>query len=289
MNDRSAKLVVADRVYGFIVRRSAPIRFISGLGARVLLLVLARIKNFRTSTDRSLTDLHMLLGSYEVGTQQLCRRLLTPGGVVVDVGAHIGFFTRLFSGCVGDAGSVIAFEPHPETFRTLARNCEKRENVVLLQAAVAERSRQAVLFQSEQSSGSNSLIPTRALHHKEIPVPALALDDVLSDRVVDLVKIDVEGGELDVLAGMSRLIERSPRLIVIIELFPPVWESSGLAGDYPVQRLEELGFQVYVVGDSGRLRSVTPWDRDDFLGSIEKYVNLLAVKGSELPPDLIQA
>lgn len=278
MTDHYSDIALVDRIYRFIVQRSAPIRFISGFGARLLLRILGRFRNFRISTDRSLTDLHMVLGTYEIGTQRLCRRILKPGSVAVDVGAHVGFFTRLFADCVGDSGSVVAFEPHPKTFRTLARNCENQENVVLIQAAAAECTRSAILYQSKQSSGSNSLVSSRAESVRRVPVPALALDDVFPDQVVDLVKIDVEGGEIEVLEGMRRLIERSNHLMLIVELFPPVWLSRGLAPDHLLTLFHQLGFTTYAISNSGDLSPIKLGATATFVEGVQKYVNVLAIK-----------
>ncbi|MGH9195362.1 MAG: FkbM family methyltransferase, partial [Acidimicrobiia bacterium] len=234
---------------------------------------------FRTSKDRSMTDLQMLIGTYERETQLAVRDLLRPGDIVVDVGAHIGFFTKLFSKAVGDSGLIYALEPHPTTFQTLVHNCRKQRNVRFLQAAASAISGEVEFYESDTSTGSNSLIPTRSVHHRQFRVPAVALDDILRGTKVRLVKIDVEGAELEVLSGMRDLIAHADSLTLIVEFFPPVWESRGFAADHLIDTLEESQFHLCYIRSDGKLEKIPPYpDRKDFLQRIEKYVNLVATR-----------
>src|SRR3989344_1154319 len=68
----------------------------------------------------------MLGGSYERETGVLLREIVKPGMTVVDIGAHIGYFTRLLSKAVGPGGRVFAFEPEPENFSLLYLNTKNR-------------------------------------------------------------------------------------------------------------------------------------------------------------------
>jgi FkbM family methyltransferase len=85
---------------------------------------------------------------YEAGTTRLFQVLLKPGMTVVDVGAHIGYYTVLASRLVREEGRVYAFEPDPDTFAVLIENIKTKAipNVLPIQKAVADRIGDAILY-----------------------------------------------------------------------------------------------------------------------------------------------
>jgi hypothetical protein len=99
----------------------------------------------------------MLLELYERETVVLCRRMIKPGMTTLDIGAHIGYFTRLFSMLVGTEGKVYAFEPHPENFCLLQTNISRFANVILSNKAISDANGVTHLFMSNANSGSHSL------------------------------------------------------------------------------------------------------------------------------------
>jgi FkbM family methyltransferase len=161
----------------------------------------------------------------------LLRRLVRPGDVCIDVGAAGGAHLFVMAKRAGPSGRVIGVEPRPHSLsllRWLVRAARLHRQVTLVQAALAEQpGRQQLRI---------PIVPTRAhflgssddrdhaaafgaLPHRAIEVPTRTLDDIVAaadlDRV-DLVKCDVEGAELLVLAGAQRVLDRH-RPIVIVE------------------------------------------------------------------------
>ena len=154
---------------------------------------------------------------YEPATVDYFARTLGPGHVFVDVGANHGYFTMLAASLVGDTGRVVAFEPNPKVFRQLQMHAALNHveaRVSLLPTALAESQGEAKLYISleDTNSGLSSLTPgAEALalgSLSEAHTLAVRLDTfdrwLASSGVdyVDLVKIDVEGAESRVLAGM---------------------------------------------------------------------------------------
>jgi len=160
-----------------------------------------------------------LLGSDERGTRRAVTSRLTAGMVAVDVGAHVGYYSRFFARAVGRAGSVYAFEPDPDTFSILERNTGRYPQVTRFNSAVLDREDTVTLYRGRHR-GTTSLWPENAQGQIEMPfrVAATSLDKALDGVRVDLVKIDVEGAEQEVLAGMGRLLERSPSAILIVSV-----------------------------------------------------------------------
>ena len=142
------------------------------------------------------------LGTYEMPKQQAVERLVRTGMNVVDIGANAGFYTLAFSRLVGRTGHVWAFEPLGTNAASLLQHMSvnRLANVTVVQCAVAESAglrgfRRAAhdAMGSLSADAGDYLVPTVRLDEYPMPVP-------------DLVKIDVEGGELGVLRGADRLI-----------------------------------------------------------------------------------
>jgi FkbM family methyltransferase len=194
---------------------------------------------------------------YEYETVQWCKQLIRPGMVVLDIGAHIGYYTWLFSDLVGRLGKVIAFEPCPENYALLVSNIQARECHVALPvcAAVSDFVGEAELFLSRGHT-THSLVS--GFHDKEgiVTVPTTTVDTYLAaagNPRVGLTKIDVEGGEPQVLAGMVETIQSNPEMVIIVELNPRALQAGGHTARALVAQLEDYGFEVNEIQEGGQL------------------------------------
>jgi FkbM family methyltransferase len=155
-----------------------------------------------------------ILGTFGVPKQSLLCSLVTPGATVIDVGAHSGFYTLLLSRLVGPQGKVLAFEPLPGNLRYLNDHIRLNEisNVTVHDAAVGEAPGTA-RFQPGMNSYTGALSPDGSLD-----VSVVSLDDLRDGGAMpkaDLIKIDVEGGEHQVLQGARRLIREAQPVLII--------------------------------------------------------------------------
>ena len=141
---------------------------------------------------------------------------LGKDSVFIDIGAHIGKYTLL---AARKGALVIAIEPHPLNFYYLKKAAHKNilEQKVICINAAAYNSRQKLKLHLSRSSDSHSILP-KPWMRKSIVVLGLPLDDIvkrLKLRRVDLIKIDVEGAELQVLEGSIETLHKyKPQLIV---------------------------------------------------------------------------
>lgn len=145
------------------------------------------------------------LGSYEHEKVRLFRQIVRPGQIVFDVGAHVGYYTLAASRLVGRAGRVVAFEPVPRNLAYLRHHLEINEigNVDVVESAV-ERSTGSAQFLEGMGSSMG-----RLSHDGDILVDTTTLEDAcvrLAVPRVDVLKIDVEGAEVLVLAGGERIL-----------------------------------------------------------------------------------
>ena len=141
-----------------------------------------------------------------------------PGDWVIDVGANVGHYAVRLSKLVGPAGRVMAFEPVPETFEILAAliSAAAGRNVSLFNVAASAESGVAGISLPRFTSGlTNYYMANLTPEGGEFNVMTLRLDVLMPPKRVSLVKIDVEGHELQALEGMHTLLRRDrPRLIV---------------------------------------------------------------------------
>lgn len=156
-------------------------------------------------------------GTFENDKLAAFSAAITEGDTVLDVGAHTGFFTLLAAGGVGPNGQVVAFEPFPRNVAYLRRHVSLNDlrNVEVVHAAVGSRT-----GTTSFASGPNSYTG-RVAAGGEITVPTTSLDEYLANRPDPAVlKIDVEGAEVDVLRGAARLLSQS-RPIVFVAAHSP--------------------------------------------------------------------
>ncbi len=211
---------------------------------------------------------------WEPYTTELWKQSVKEGALVLDIGAQYGYFSQLAAKRVGPKGRVYAFEPEPENFELLSLNVEMNRlaNIQPVQKAVADRSASAKLILYQEGSGLHSIyrrpdsqgVTTR----EEISVECIALDEFLEGSSVDLIKLDIEGGEPAALEGMRETIARSPNLTMFAEFAPILLRQAGVEPWDYLDQIRDLGFEVHFIDDhgfclrpitKGFVRSEDPW------------------------------
>jgi FkbM family methyltransferase len=172
----------------------------------------------------------LLYGLWEPEITAWFENNIKPGQTVVDVGANVGYYSLLASRLVGPSGAVVGVEAHPRMAELLHRNViiNGRHNVTTHQIAAWFQAEHLTFhmrrhFAANSSAGSMERTDLADLDDSEdvIEVDALPLDDVLKDvGPIDLVKVDVEGAELQVLSGLSKTISSNPQMRVLFEWSP---------------------------------------------------------------------
>ena len=195
-------------------------------------------------------------GRYEPQETLIFKRLVDPGSVVVDVGANWGYFTLLAAERAGRNGRVFALEPNPALFERLHANVVQNGfgNVTCLAVAAADQRGEMPFIDggSIGNSGLSRFAPAAA--PPDFFASTVALDAVLDDAAIErvrLVKIDVEGAESRVLAGMQRGIARRRYEHVLLEFHPWAFERPQAVFERCVEGLRSAGY-------SGRFIDHTP-------------------------------
>jgi FkbM family methyltransferase len=184
------------------------------------------------------------LGTHERAVQDALVRHLEAGAVFFDVGANRGALTLLGGRLVGEGGTVVALEPLPENATALRANVALNllENVRVVEAAAGAVDGTARLYRAADHSAASLMQPTA----DAIDVAVVALDDAIDRAELpapDVLKIDVEGAELDVLRGLERQL-RARHPVVICELHG--------TKDAFERYMTGLGYRVAFITEDGR-------------------------------------
>lgn len=164
------------------------------------------------------------LGSYELSKQLTFERIVSAGSVVYDIGANVGFYTLLATALVGPTGMVYAFEPFPRNYEFLNRHLalNKIRNATVITVAVSSRDGEC-LFEPGELHSTGRLSNSGSLHVKAVKLDTLIQNGQLKPPHV--MKIDVEGAELDVLRGCEATLEECRPAILLATHNKTVHES----------------------------------------------------------------
>lgn len=204
--------------------------------------------------ERILEVIHEIRG--ENPEYQALQKLLNIGDAFVDVGANFGTFSLPASRLVGESGRVIAIEPQPRLARMIRESAglSRARNVEVVECACGEVPGDAQLMVPRDDSGRAGFFPDFSGRpgHEGITVVKRSLDDIAGDwpsgsKVV--IKIDVEGSEMDVLDGAADVI-RSHRPALMVEHNPWSAEAAGRERVALIERLRFLGYTSIVPVDA---------------------------------------
>jgi FkbM family methyltransferase len=176
---------------------------------------------------------------------RLLDRFVTPGSTAIDVGANIGYNTLRAARRAGPQGRVVAVEPTPDNLVVLRRNIAAAglENVVVEAFAAGSVAGTRDFFVRGEKSAVNSLFRESCYAHvtEILRVRVVPLDELV--EAADVVKIDVEGAELDVLEGMPRIL-RARAVTLIVEWHPLLQQMAGYGADALPRWLLERGWSL---------------------------------------------
>lgn len=204
-------------------------------------------------------------GAYDRHLTRLFTSLVEPGDVVVDGGANIGYYSLLSASCVGPRGAVHAFEPAPHAFEVLQDNVRLNQFSCVRSSPLALWREASDLTLEIPTDGTSGLgvdwAATVAVlgRGRLIKVQACALDAYAKTHhieIIKLVKLDVEGSELAVLEGMTRLLTEQRVDYLVSEVNTFLLDALGIGPGSVLTRMHAHGYRCYAVGRRGHLHEV---------------------------------
>ncbi len=271
------KLPLVMWIHGFFYHHLKPVG--------IVLIDAQGSKMYVDSRDIGVTPFLLEWGFYEKYETALFKRLVKKGMVVLDIGANVGYYTLLAAHLVGDEGKVFAFEPDPYNFDLLCKNIEVNgyRNVIPVRKAVSSKSGKRKFFLDKNNLGGHSLSKANVGTSASITIEATSLDDYFknTDYKVDVIKMDVQGLEMEVLEGMTNTINRNDNLKIITEFWPMGLRNSGSSPKDFLNKLVEYGFALYQIG-----QYLEPINVNYFSGmcSDKKFTTLLCKKREQCAP-----
>jgi FkbM family methyltransferase len=201
------------------------------------------------------------------------KRLLddTNAPVILDLGANTGQTLESYLALFPD-GEIHCFEPYPETYLKLLELSSRHDKVKTYQLAIADRVGERQLYVNTVYHVTNSLLPRPASGHRYYPEGAELKDSIsvmtetldgfasrASLRQIDILKMDIQGGELAALRGAERLLKvQGVRLIMTEVMFVPHYEGGAMFHEL-YAHLANYGYSLFGIydihfADNGQLR-----------------------------------
>jgi FkbM family methyltransferase len=234
--------------------------FLGNAGRKVAAL---RYNNVKVNCDLSKHMQHELFyfGTYEEEDCKLWMRLCEKADVIFDVGANIGLYSLLAS-TTNPRASIHAFEPTPDLFNAFSGNVALNQlsNIRANQLAVGNVSGEAYLNYCTSSDGRNEgmnfVSAARPADAGEVTV-ITTIDDYCRQyhiASIDLMKMDIEGGEYNALKGAQNLLKRKAIKCILIELLEWAANRSGYSTKDIKALLLDHGYQLYKVKGGQRVK-----------------------------------
>lgn len=225
-----------------------------------------------------ITESSMMLarvrGKYEIEKHKAIRTFLKPGGIFIDVGANKGDFSLVAAKLLDKTGKVIAFEPESKNCKWITKsiNINGYKNISLYKIALSDHNGEAKLYIGKKS-GWHTLISSQKNRNSDtIDVKVRTLDSYLKEisfcEPIDMIKIDVEGAELQVLRGAYQTLFRNKSLTLLIDIHPTL----GVDPKEVCYYLVKNGFSIF-------------YEKSPFLFPVTCYkqlTSIVAIKSEEI-------
>ena len=222
---------------------------------------------FVNTEDRNITPWIIMGGHWETNVDRVLCTYAKPGMKVLDIGAHMGYYTVKLGRIIGSSGRLFSFEPNPEVNAVCEENIKLNglnDRATLHKFALGDTHATATLTRSHSNMASANLIGEQDADYS-VEVEVRPLDDSLpADLSVDLIKLDAEGYERKILEGAKGVFARSPNCAVVIELGLERWERAAPLDDL-VNACGGGGREIFAVGEKGDLTPMSPAQIRPFL------------------------
>jgi len=206
---------------------------------------------------------------------EIFKKEIKKGDTVLDLGAHIGYYTLLAARLVGAKGKVFAFEPEPTNFALLKKNIEinNYQNVIPVEKAVSNKNGKGRLYLKEKKT-QNRIYDSQE-NDPFIEIETVKLEDYIKEKV-DFIKMDIEGSEVMAAKGMTSLFQKNQQIKIMTEFYPRLIEKSGENPLEFLKLLKKCGFSLNKINSQDK--KIEPIEDLEKTSEIEDHINLFCLK-----------
>jgi FkbM family methyltransferase len=270
-----ANLIDGAHDFGAIPRKTDQMSGVY-MGNDVVMTRLWSDHSFLASTrDMIITPNIINIGMIEPHNSRLVVSLVSPGDVVVDIGANTGYYSVLGAWRAFPQGQIWSFEPNPAAYALMSDNLHNNGYGAIARRhpiALSNRQGEAELriFPGYEATSTIRDVPEAFIRHTEsetgrpsraVTVPVDTLDNIMRDcPAIDFIKIDAEGHEPEIIEGAKNILDRSKNLKMLMEFVPPILDPTRARA--MLGSLRAMGFRLYRLDADANL---TRCDDDDAL------------------------
>lgn len=206
----------------------------------------------------------------EILSVETIQQELKPGDIVIDIGANIGYYALLEARLVGDEGRVYAIEPVAQNVELLKKNIELNnyKNVEVFQLAMGNENKTAPIYLSDKCNCSTFIKPKTFV--EEVPIKMVTLDKFLENKPYPtLIRMDVEGYEVEIVEGMKKILSLNKPLKLLIEVHGIRLSK----GKEMLRTFEKFGLKIKKVINNPKSHQLLVQDEPKFIKKTFNFLN----------------
>ena len=218
-------------------------------------------------------------GVHEPLTTRIFQKEINSGDTVLDIGAHIGYYTLISAKIIGESGKVFSFEANPANYAILKKNIEVNgyHNVTAIETAISDFQGNAKLFFERSSNTRWSSIYNIHGEGKYIDVGVSTVDEILKDYTgsINFIKLDIEGAEMAALRGLTNILNKNREIKIVVEFRPSILIRAGIVPQEFLDYFATNGFQLFYADEVHD--QILPAGQEEIIKFCDKYLaaNLL--------------
>lgn len=219
--------------------------------------------------DRCFSRFIRLRGTWEEAETKVVLPLIKEGQVIVEAGAHYGFYTILMAEKVGKTGKIYSYEANPQVFKYLTKTVELNHcegSVTLINKALSDHSYQTYILHWPNHIAAGAIFPENQVKEAKNknwgigvlqPIEVVTLDaDLPHNLKIDLLKMDIEGADFLALKGAQQLIKNSPHITIIMEWIPKWQRKLNIDPQEAINFFKSEGYYCWIISDENGPKSV---------------------------------
>lgn len=238
-------------------------------------------KIYIIKSDTTVSEELIINKAWEEFETEIFKQNIKKGDVIVDLGANIGYYSLIAANLVGDKGKVYAFEPDEKNFQVLRKNIQVNnyKNIFPVKMAVSDKTGNVKLYISPENKGDHRIYDQKA-GRETVTIKSTTLDEYFKNQKVDLIKMDIQGSELDALKGAKKLINTNKNIKIITEYQADLLEANKSRPIDFLNLLTDLKFKLFDINQNiNKLNKITIKELTKLYPSAPfVYTNLLCKK-----------